>query len=231
MDPRELKSKLENLEIPPWPQKGEIMDACGVINPHVATPKQTETMRFFLNTAMPHVDPDLPKKRKANPLLTHKEHFGKHWVVEMATAVMLVEDFSDTTNIKENIKVEKLGLDKKGKKRGRLHDKKEKNKLTTKYQKLCVKFHKKDEDKHAMRRMQEWDEIIGEFDKHRAAANNNQQQQLDSDDEENDNHRQSYMAFLDKRDPVLAAIYRGNGVREVSPVAAAASTEGADGAE
>ena len=93
-----------------------------LVEPSKATSEQKEAMKFFLNVALASVDPAIGKKSLGTAGLTHIIAFGDLWPAEVATAMLQVQHWSDTTNLAHNIAIAS-DTDKK-KKRKPVHDKK-----------------------------------------------------------------------------------------------------------
>ncbi len=124
-------------------------------------------MKFLLTVAVPAVEPKVLRNREwVKNKTTHVKFFGKSWVCEMATAVLLIDKFSDTGNLTYN-----LGLtDKSGKaletknipekkRRKKMHTKTEEKQLQRSYYHLCMFFKKLQSSDGFEERMKAWDDI------------------------------------------------------------------------
>lgn len=92
-----------------------------MVDPLQATSIQQQSMKFFLNIALASVDPNVGKKSLGKTGLTHMIAFGDLWPAEVATAMLLVKYWSDTTNLAHNISI--ATDNEKKKKRKPVHDK------------------------------------------------------------------------------------------------------------
>ena len=89
-----------NLEVP---THDFILDCFAMGNPSGNwTDEQKTAMRFFLNVAVPAVDPAVTRKTWLKKKTTHMLFFGDSWAVEMATALVLLAKFSDLDNLRYN---------------------------------------------------------------------------------------------------------------------------------
>ena len=83
------------------PKARDILVALGQKDPKLATEEQTSAMDFLLNVALPAVDPKLTKnwiRGKSTTIDTYKSRLP----MEIATAAVLIEKFSDTENLLYN---------------------------------------------------------------------------------------------------------------------------------
>ena len=85
------------------PSHDLILDCFAMANPGSCwTDEQKAAMGFFLNTAVPAVDPAVTRKTWIQKKTTHMLFFGDSWAVEMATALVLLAKFSDLDNLRYN---------------------------------------------------------------------------------------------------------------------------------
>ena len=166
-----------------------------------ADEEQKQAMQFLLTVAVPAVEPKVLRNREwVRNTTTHVDFFGNSWVCEMATAVLLIDKFSDTGNLTYN-----LGLtDRSGraletknvpekKRRKKMHTKTEEKQLQRSYYHLCMFFKKLQSSNGFKERMKAWDDICcGDrgrvSDENRIAARTNTVptafQELNQDDSE-----------------------------------------------
>ena len=87
------------------PSKEHISEALRLRDPEKeAKQHHKDAMNFLIKTAIPAVVPRVMRDREwVKNKTTHVEFFGDSWVFEMATAVLLVDKFSDTGNLKYNL--------------------------------------------------------------------------------------------------------------------------------
>ena len=140
-------------------------------NPKEAPSALVKAMEFMLTLAIPAVDPNVMKDRLwTKGVTTHVSFFGSAWKHEMATALLLVEKFSDVNNLLYNAGI----VDDKGnyvscgtddpvkpakKKRKKMHTKTESSLLARDYYMLCGYFLKLQKEQGFKERMAAWDLI------------------------------------------------------------------------
>ena len=148
------------------PSKEHISEALRLCNPeNQAQEHHRHAMKFLLNTAIPAVVPKVMRDREwVKNKTTHVEFFGDSWVFEMATAVLLVDKFSDTGNLKYNLGI----TDERGntlpsvnvpekKRRKKMHTKTEEKRLQQSYYHLCKFFQTVKRSDGFEERMKFWD--------------------------------------------------------------------------
>ncbi len=126
-------------------------------------------MSLVLNLAIPAVDPNVLKDRLwTKGVTTHVSFFGSAWKHEMATALLLIEKFSDVNNLLYNAGI----IDDDGnyvtcgsddpvkpvkKKRKKMQTKTESGLLARDYYMLCGYFHQMQKGEGFKERMAAWD--------------------------------------------------------------------------
>ena len=131
------------------PSKEHISEALRLRDPEKeAKQHHKDAMNFLIKTAIPAVVPRVMRDREwVKNKTTHVEFFGDSWVFEMATAVLLIDKFSDTGNLKYNLGI----TDERGntlpavnvpekKRRKKMHTKTEEKRLQQSYYHLCKFF-------------------------------------------------------------------------------------------
>ena len=150
------------------PSKECISEALRLNDPKTeAQQHHKDAMTFLLTIAIPAVVPRVSRDREwVKNKTTHVAFFGSSWVFEMATAMLLVDKFSDTGNLKYNLGI----TDERGntlpsvsvpekKRRKKMHTKTEEKRLQQSYYHLC-KFFQTLQSSHGFRdRMKVWDEL------------------------------------------------------------------------
>ena len=152
------------------PTKEQISRALHSLDPKAeaeADENLKKAVHFLLNVAVPAVEPKVLRNREwVKNETTHVKFLGTSWVCEMATAVLLIDKFSDTGNLTYN-----LGLtDKSGraletknipekKRRKKMHTKTEEKQLQRSYYHLCMFFKKLQNSDKFEERMKAWDDI------------------------------------------------------------------------
>ena len=90
----------KNLKVP---THDFILECYSMTNPSSSwTDEQKAAMSFFLNTAVPAVDPAVTRKTWLRNETTHMLFFGDGWAMEMATALVMLAKFSDLDNLRYN---------------------------------------------------------------------------------------------------------------------------------
>ena len=151
------------------PKASLIMAAFEHATPADAPSDIVAAMSFMLNMAVPAVDPNILKDRLwTKGKTTHLSFFGPAWKHEMATALLLVEKFSDVDNLLYNAGI----INEKGefldcgtaspvkpirKKRKKMHTKSESGTLARHYYKLCGYFGDLQKKEGFKERMAAWD--------------------------------------------------------------------------
>ena len=131
------------------PTKEHISEALRLRDPEKEAKQQhKDAIKFLIETAIPAVAPKVLRDREwVRNKTTHVEFFGDSWVFEMATAVLLIDKFSDTGNLKYNLGItdergntlpSKIVPDKK--RRKKMHTKTEEKRLQQSYYHLCKFF-------------------------------------------------------------------------------------------
>ncbi len=132
-----------------------------------ATEENRQAVKFLLTVAVPAVEPKVLRNREwVKNKTTHVKFFGNSWVCEMATAALLIDKFSDTTNLTYNLGLTgKTGevLETKSiptkKRRKKMHTKTEEKQLQRSYYHLCMFFKKLQSSEGFEARMRAWDDI------------------------------------------------------------------------
>ena len=151
------------------PTKEHISEALRLTDiEHQAKDHHKHAMTFLLTIAVPAVVPRVLRGREwVKDKTTHVEFFGNSWVFEMATALLLVDKFSDTGNLKYNLGI----TDERGnalpvvnkppekKRRKKMHTKTEEKRLQQSYYHLCKFFQTLRSSSGFEDRMQAWDKM------------------------------------------------------------------------
>ena len=171
-------------------------------DPDEASDDMKNAMSFFLNTVIPCVDPDVG--RKQDWLGAHggtlMEKFAGCWHYEMATALLILQEYSDTENLEHNANIpadnDLTSETSAKKKRKRLHSKHQRKGLQDCYYGLCKKMQILQQESGFGERMAAWEracspnkhakQLRGPGDRvnvvpteHRAGANNTENSFLD----------------------------------------------------
>lgn len=131
------------------------------------TTPELETMNFFLNVALPAVDPTVLKAATwSSNRGNHFDHFQRSYPFEIATALLLVGNFSDLTNVLHNAGL----VDDQGNRRDgspKMPQKKKRKKMQTKAveTQICTIYYRRVKQVQAMLREPDFKERMIRWDK------------------------------------------------------------------
>ena len=137
-------------------------------DPDSCTCQEKAAMKFFYQQALLVVEANVSSKDIWVEHSTYMKVLGDDWNFVMATACILIAEYSDQTNILENLQgnSSQSGSDSddgatRKKKRARLHNKKEKKAARDAYYKFCLKFSAMKKDEAAKHFIDKWDQLCG----------------------------------------------------------------------
>jgi hypothetical protein len=120
-----------------------------------ATDEEVDGMKFFLNTVIPCVDPDVNRKHGWLEGCTHLQKFGDFWHSEMATGLLILKEYSNPENLIHNATT--TGGDQVKKKRKRLHSKIRRDEHFDSYYTICNQMYEMRQELGFVERMERWD--------------------------------------------------------------------------